>query len=75
MSGPLLSRFDLVFVLLDTPDVQRDQLLSAHIMNVHSARNESVPIRRGSRTDSFLIFLLRLLIDRLNAHTFSSFVF
>lgn len=34
MSGALLSRFDLVFILLDKPDEQLDKRLSKHIMSV-----------------------------------------
>jgi DNA helicase MCM8 len=31
---PLLSRFDLIFILLDRPDEDRDQLLSEHVIAV-----------------------------------------
>lgn len=34
MSSALLSRFDLVFILLDSPNVLKDQLLSEHIIAV-----------------------------------------
>lgn len=34
MSAPLLSRFDLVFILLDKPDETMDQRLSEHILAV-----------------------------------------
>lgn len=36
MSGPLLSRFDLVFILLDKPDEERDYLLSEHVISLHT---------------------------------------
>ena len=36
MSGPLLSRFDLVFVLLDHPDETRDRQLSEHLVALRS---------------------------------------
>lgn len=36
MSEPLLSRFDLVFILLDASDEQRDKHLSEHVMALHS---------------------------------------
>ncbi|KAK3887660.1 hypothetical protein Pcinc_008244 [Petrolisthes cinctipes] len=36
MKGPLLSRFDLVFILLDKPDEELDCLLSEHVMALHS---------------------------------------
>lgn len=36
MSPAMLSRFDLVFLLLDRPDAERDQRLTAHVMAAHS---------------------------------------
>jgi DNA helicase MCM8 len=32
----ILSRFDLIFVLLDRPNVHMDELLSAHVIHLHS---------------------------------------
>ena len=32
----MLSRFDLIFVLLDRPDEQMDQMLSRHVMALHA---------------------------------------
>lgn len=34
MSRPILSRFDVIFLLLDKPDTERDRLLSDHVMAV-----------------------------------------
>eukprot|EP01084_Bolivina_argentea_P083976 151985_1 len=34
MSAPLLSRFDLLFLLLDKPDIKHDQRLSEHVMRM-----------------------------------------
>ena len=36
VSNAILSRFDLVFLLLDDPDLQRDKKLSEHVMKLHS---------------------------------------
>lgn len=38
ISNAILSRFDLVFLMLDDPDFQRDKKLSEHVMKLH-ARN------------------------------------
>ncbi|KAL0485651.1 DNA helicase MCM [Acrasis kona] len=35
ISPALLSRFDLIFILLDSPDELRDELLSNHVMSLH----------------------------------------
>ena len=34
MGGALLSRFDLIFIMLDRPDLDMDRFLSAHVMAV-----------------------------------------
>lgn len=36
MNPALLSRFDLIFILLDKPDEERDQILSEHVMAVRN---------------------------------------
>ncbi|KAJ1561847.1 DNA replication licensing factor mcm8, partial [Cladochytrium tenue] len=38
MNAALLSRFDLVFILLDRPDEEMDMFLSDHIMKIHSGQ-------------------------------------
>ena len=37
ISNAILSRFDLIFLLLDDPDMNKDKLLSEHIMRVRNA--------------------------------------
>jgi DNA replicative helicase MCM subunit Mcm2 (Cdc46/Mcm family) len=37
----ILSRFDLIFVLLDRPDDHMDRLLSKHVMALHAGRDGS----------------------------------
>jgi DNA replicative helicase MCM subunit Mcm2 (Cdc46/Mcm family) len=36
ISNAILSRFDLVFLMLDDPDLMRDKKLSEHVMKLHS---------------------------------------
>lgn len=38
MGSALLSRFDLVFILLDKPDEEMDSLLSEHVMALHAGK-------------------------------------
>ena len=47
MNSALLSRFDLVFVLLDNPDEEMDSMLSEHVMALHAWHSGS-----GSRGGS-----------------------
>lgn len=49
MSGPLLSRFDLVFILTDQADSGRDQVISDSIMN--RVRRGEVLHRGGDQYD------------------------
>ncbi|KAK6943754.1 MCM, AAA-lid domain [Dillenia turbinata] len=43
MNAALLSRFDLVFILLDKPDELLDKRLSEHIISLHGAHGEHSP--------------------------------
>lgn len=41
MSQPLLSRFDLIFLLLDQPDKELDNFLSGHVMLMHTGNQHT----------------------------------
>ncbi|KAG0233290.1 DNA replication licensing factor mcm8 [Actinomortierella wolfii] len=41
MNGALLSRFDLIFILMDKPDHEMDQFLSKHVMALHSGQRNN----------------------------------
>ena len=41
LPSPILSRFDLIFVVEDKPDVERDTKLAAHILRIH--KDTSIP--------------------------------
>nr|XP_027071030.1 probable DNA helicase MCM8 isoform X3 [Coffea arabica] len=43
MNAALLSRFDLVFILLDKPDELLDKRLSEHIMSLHTGNGQNSP--------------------------------
>lgn len=42
MSGPIMSRFDLFFVVLDECDPKTDLNLAKHIVNVHRFQDEAI---------------------------------
>ncbi|KAI8460143.1 minichromosome maintenance protein 6 [Phakopsora pachyrhizi] len=42
MSGPIMSRFDLFFVVLDECNEQVDQAIASHIVNVHRLREVAI---------------------------------
>lgn len=56
MNSALLSRFDLVFILLDKPDEEMDGILSEHVMALHSNRKrsrvQSVTVQRNSTNEN-----------------------
>ncbi|KAG0007113.1 DNA replication licensing factor mcm8 [Modicella reniformis] len=53
MNGALLSRFDLIFILMDKPDGEMDQYLSNHVMALHSGNSlNGRAFRAGSSQDS-----------------------
>ncbi|CAN7002305.1 unnamed protein product [Brassica rapa subsp. trilocularis] len=52
MSAALLSRFDLVFILLDKPDELLDKQVSEHIMSLHSGGGEALPALKKFKTAS-----------------------
>lgn len=63
MKAALLSRFDLIFVLLDRPDAHRDQLLSEYIMNkhaVHPKKRQKQSRQHSSEPSTELANRLRL---------------
>ncbi|CAI2384338.1 unnamed protein product [Moneuplotes crassus] len=40
ISNAILSRFDLIFLMLDEPDLDKDRLLSEHIMKLHARKGK-----------------------------------
>ncbi|XP_038960517.1 DNA helicase MCM8 isoform X2 [Rattus norvegicus] len=49
MGSALLSRFDLVFILLDTPNEQHDHLLSEHVIAIRAGKQRAVSSATVSR--------------------------
>ncbi|XP_052174144.1 probable DNA helicase MCM8 [Diospyros lotus] len=52
MSSALLSRFDLVFILLDKPDELLDKQVSEHIMSLHAGSGDHSPATKKLCTAS-----------------------
>jgi DNA helicase MCM8 len=53
MSAALLSRFDLVFILLDKPDAERDRQLSAHVMMLHGRSGRAAEVSASQQSELF----------------------
>ncbi|XP_018568092.1 DNA helicase MCM8-like [Anoplophora glabripennis] len=68
ISSPMLSRFDLIFILLDQANEQLDRLLSKHILNAHNRK------KNENRQDASTSFFNNsnsetdTLIDRLRSN-------
>ncbi|XP_057667383.1 DNA helicase MCM8-like isoform X4 [Diorhabda carinulata] len=48
MNSPMLSRFDLIFILLDTVNEETDWLLSKHVVSIHLEQSERSRIQNNS---------------------------
>jgi DNA replication licensing factor MCM7 len=64
LPNSLLSRFDLLFLILDKPDLDRDTALARHVTSVH--QNESV--ERIERDNVVPVDVLREYIGRARKH-------
>ena len=70
MGSALLSRFDLVFILLDTPNEDHDHLLSEHVMAIRAGKqaacSSAVVTRTNTQDRSVLeVVSVRPLLERL----------
>ncbi|XP_047330473.1 probable DNA helicase MCM8 [Impatiens glandulifera] len=80
MSAALLSRFDLVFILLDKPDELLDKRVSEHIMSLHAGSGEYSPAAKklkGNQNASDIVLSIksgslvsRLRLDPRKDHNF-----
>ena len=52
ISSAILSRFDLIFLLVDKPDPERDKKLAEHIMKIHNNKRKRKLDSEGVATNS-----------------------
>ncbi|XP_074144000.1 DNA helicase MCM8 isoform X1 [Sminthopsis crassicaudata] len=66
IGSALLSRFDLVFILLDTPNEDHDHLLSEHVMAIRAGKKKTVSSATVSRmsTQDSNTSLLEVVSDK-----------
>ncbi|XP_018776607.1 DNA helicase MCM8 isoform X2 [Serinus canaria] len=64
MGSALLSRFDLVFILLDTPNEDHDHLLSEHVMAMRAGRRAACSSALVTRANSQEHSVLQATSDR-----------
>ncbi|NWR73937.1 MCM8 helicase, partial [Centropus unirufus] len=64
MGSALLSRFDLVFILLDTPNEDHDHLLSEHVMAIRAGKQAACSSAVVTRTNTQDRSVLEVLSDR-----------
>jgi DNA replication licensing factor MCM4 len=61
LAPPLLSRFDLIFLLLDTPNVDHDRMLAKHIVGLYLDDAGGVGAV-GTSTREFLVRVFYLIV-------------
>lgn len=71
MGSALLSRFDLVFILLDTPNEDHDHLLSEHVKALCAGKNGAVSSAAVTRysTQESSISILEVSLEKPLADT------
>ncbi|XP_023237196.1 DNA helicase MCM8-like isoform X2 [Centruroides sculpturatus] len=71
LGSALLSRFDLVFILLDKPNEELDDKLSKHVIALHSGKSESSQQSSAlSKASSQISFVSRLDCSSLDDKNF-----
>lgn len=81
MGSALLSRFDLVFILLDTPNEQHDHLLSEHVIAIRAGKQKAVSsatvtrvLSQDSNTSVLEVVSEKPLSERLKVYMFIKYL-
>lgn len=81
MGSALLSRFDLVFILLDTPNEQHDHLLSEHVIAIRAGKQKAVSsatvtrvLSQDSNTSVLEVVSEKPLSERLKVYMFLKYL-
>ncbi len=62
---PILSRFDLIFVIRDIPHEERDKLLAKHVLSVHMDIEKAKPIIDITLLKKYISYARRYIKPRL----------
>lgn len=66
MTQAMLSRFDLIFLLIDTPDVVTDKQLTAHVLNLHLNKVKSIQNSTSNNSSSEINSSLKERLSQFN---------
>jgi len=55
----LLSRFDLIFLMLDEPDEERDKELATHVLNIHTKDKRPTPVFNKEFFKKYILYARR----------------
>jgi len=55
----LLSRFDLIFLMLDEPDEERDKEIATHVLNIHTKDKRPTPVFNKEFFKKYILYARR----------------
>ncbi|MCD6301747.1 MAG: hypothetical protein J7L82_06750, partial [Staphylothermus sp.] len=62
---PILSRFDLIFIVEDLPNVERDTRLATHILNIHTDIDQARPLIDTNLLKKYISYARRYIKPKL----------
>ncbi|KAI5192052.1 DNA replication licensing factor MCM6 [Nematocida minor] len=64
LSPPIMSRFDLFFILVDTISIEHDQIISSHILKGHMAHGSGTEAQEAAFTVEDVKLFIRVVKNR-----------